>query len=269
LDWRYYVTSLVAVFLALTAGIVIGSALIGEKAVIKQQSTMLSRLEGDLSSLKETNFRLRQALDAAQEELAAARASLKYSLPVLARNTLQGRRVAIVASEGSPTDRVEELLGRSAAQVVSVTEIAWSRFPWEGAIGLLGLREGSHAEIARRLGVSLGEALAGAGEAPNDLIEPGIREGWLRRKGEYGSKEAALLILLSGKQEGAPALTALSSLAAYWRENCGPVVAAAPDEAMLKPFQQLRAATVEDAEAPWSQAALVAALAAPEDMAPR
>lgn len=113
IDFRYHVVSIVAVFLALTVGLVIGSSYLSKVAY--------DTLTGQLSSLRGEN----QALHNTQTELQAQirdRDALITALgPQSVRDRLDGQSVAVVVLPGadrSVADATADLLVKAGATVV-------------------------------------------------------------------------------------------------------------------------------------------------------
>ncbi|MEW6661494.1 MAG: copper transporter [Bacillota bacterium] len=123
-DVRYHISSLMAVFLALGIGILIGSTLIGDDLLINEQRQMIDRLEQDFVSL-------RKQARIAQEELAVTRQMVglyeqfaQEVFPILAQGRLEGRNLAIIKT-GKCGD-LEPLLANlkwTGARIESVTTI--------------------------------------------------------------------------------------------------------------------------------------------------
>src|SRR4051794_29283964 len=90
-DLRYHVASLAAVFLALLIGILVGvgisgSVSKGEKSLEKQRIAQLeSDLAGTSTTIKALNKRQKAALDFVNE-----------AYPLVMRNRLKGKRIAVV-----------------------------------------------------------------------------------------------------------------------------------------------------------------------------
>lgn len=122
IDIRYHVATLVAVFLALGIGILIGSTLVGDDVLVEQQKKIIDQLEKQFAVLQareevltaENNFLSK--LNTYYEDY-----SQNVSFPVV-RNRLTGRTLAIVITGG------EEIPGElmnwfslSGARVLSST----------------------------------------------------------------------------------------------------------------------------------------------------
>lgn len=123
IDFRYHLASLIAVFLALGIGILIGGAVLGNAALQKE----LNQIEENLAKLR-TDQRVLEA------EIAKREAELKIlnqfgatSLPVLVRNKLLGKRIALIRTNPSVDARLARDLTRvfqiAGAKVTSTSTI--------------------------------------------------------------------------------------------------------------------------------------------------
>jgi hypothetical protein len=117
-DFRYHALSLVAVFLALGIGIVLGSSL-GDQLVSEANRDVRSSLRDDVIEARESARDAAQAVENRNEFIAA-------SFDRLAGHALRGKRVAIVASGGLPEDieaAVRETVADADGTVDSVSRI--------------------------------------------------------------------------------------------------------------------------------------------------
>jgi hypothetical protein len=117
LDFRYHVTSLAAVFFALILGIVIGVGISGRGFVDKSErrklESRIERLQTRVDELSTTNDSLREAQQ-------AGRAFMSDAYPVLMRDRLAGKRIAIVVVGplgGSTGADVDQTLGDAGATI--------------------------------------------------------------------------------------------------------------------------------------------------------
>ncbi|MFC5370204.1 copper transporter [Arcanobacterium bovis] len=117
-DFRYHLVSLVAVFLALSVGIILGAGPL--------QNSIGEALSGEVSSLRDTNMSLKadnEALKAMKEHQEVA---LLDASPLIIGGTLSGSNVAVVVLPGTPKETVDsavELIGESGAKVSGVVAI--------------------------------------------------------------------------------------------------------------------------------------------------
>src|SRR5919204_3294523 len=94
-DFRYHALSLVAVFLALAIGILLG-ATIGNSLVSDAD-------KGIRSSLHQDVINARNAANQAQSQLSQRDKIISASLPMLVQGELSGQRIAIIATGSLPS----------------------------------------------------------------------------------------------------------------------------------------------------------------------
>jgi hypothetical protein len=112
---RYHAASLIAVFLALAIGILIGAEFGGD-ALTNTRRDLEHSLVGNLQDA-------RSRADELSAELNRSDEFGERVYPVLTRDRLSGRRLAIVALGGLPSDltaKVEDALGPTGARLVGV-----------------------------------------------------------------------------------------------------------------------------------------------------
>jgi hypothetical protein len=112
---RYHAASLIAVFLALAVGILIGAEFGGD-ALTNTRRDLERSLVGNLQDARSRADELSGQLNRSDE-------FGERVYPVLTRERLEGRRVAIVALGGLPSDvtaDVEDALGPTGAKLVGV-----------------------------------------------------------------------------------------------------------------------------------------------------
>src|SRR5919206_4763623 len=117
-DFRYHALSLVAVFLALGIGIVLGSSL-GDQLVSEANRDVRSSLRDDVIEARESARAAAQAVENRDDFISA-------SFDRLAGDALRGRRVAIVASGGLPEEveaAVRETVTDAGGTIDSVSRI--------------------------------------------------------------------------------------------------------------------------------------------------
>jgi hypothetical protein len=112
---RYHATSLIAVFIALAVGILIGAEFGGD-ALTNTRKDLERSLTGNLQDARSSADQLGAELDRSNEF-----ADRVY--PVLVRNRLAGKRIGIVALGGLPselTSDIEDALGTTGGRLVGV-----------------------------------------------------------------------------------------------------------------------------------------------------
>jgi len=90
---RAYVASLIAVFMALAIGILLGTVIQEKSPLIDQIDAQIKSLQGEFASVREENRSL-------EDELEGARQVGESILPVLTRGKLLGKRIVVVKTGG-------------------------------------------------------------------------------------------------------------------------------------------------------------------------
>jgi Copper transport outer membrane protein, MctB len=167
-DLRYHVASLAAVFLALVIGILVGvgisgSVSKGEKSLEKQR---IAQLQGQLSGTSAT-------IDGLKKRQAAALAFMKTAYPVVMRNRLKGKRIAVVfvGPKDTTTNSLidETLFDAGAAQPARVRALHVPVDPTaldQTLVGRPALAQYSGSGQLGALGRALAEELVVGGDTP-------------------------------------------------------------------------------------------------------
>jgi len=185
---RYHATSLIAVFIALAVGILVG-AQFGGDALNNTRRDLEHSLVGNLQDA-------RSQVEELQADLNRSDEFSERVYPVLTRNRLRGRRYAIVALGGLPspvTDEVEEALAPTGGRLVGVGVV---REP----VDVNGLAEDlartrfsalrSNSDQLSELGTGLGRQLAIGGSLPE------VVRGHLfsRASGDFGGLDGVIVV---------------------------------------------------------------------------
>jgi hypothetical protein len=185
---RYHATSLIAVFLSLAIGILIGAEFGGD-ALTNTRRNLEHSLVGNLQDA-------RSKADELGGELGRSNEFAERVYPVLTRDRLEGKRVAIVAFGGLPSEdssAVEEALGPTGAKLVGVGVV---REPVDFS-GLAGdLSQTRFADLQTNpdslaaLGKGLGRQLVIGGTLP------GVVRGNLfsRASGSFGALDDVIVV---------------------------------------------------------------------------
>lgn len=185
---RYHATSLIAVFLALAIGILIG-AQFGGDALTETRKNLEQSLVGNLQDA-------RSHADDLSSELGHADEFDEKVYPVLTRDRLQGKRIAVVAMGGVPgeiTSAIEEALGPTGAKLVGVGVV---REPVDTQSLAEQLSKTRFAEVQTNpeelteLGVGVGRQIVIGGTLPE------VVRGQLfsHASGEFGPLDAVIVV---------------------------------------------------------------------------
>jgi Copper transport outer membrane protein, MctB len=285
IDFRYHLVSIIAIFLALAVGIVLGTTTLNGTALHNIQS-QVKRLSSDKTAQ-------RQQIDALHAQVKDAESFIGATEPTLTANALNGQRVAVITAPETPGNiRTSLLTSLQHAGAVVTNDIrlssAFTDPKQSAALDDLATRLVVPGSLpAKATGASLAAAeLAqvlvtkpGAKPAGQDAISTtlaGFQQGsFLTVAGTPGGPASLAVVLVppaprtptdGTKQAG----QLMSDLAASFGSRAaatlvaGPAAAAAPG-GMLSIVRQDRAATrvassVDTLEAPAGRVAAVLAL---------
>jgi copper transport outer membrane protein MctB len=255
LDFRYHALSIVAVFLALGIGIVLGATL-GDSVVSQANKDVRSSLRGDLVAA-------RASVRTAAGQLADRDRFATDAFAYIAGGKLRGRRVAIVSSGPLPQD--VESSARNAVKDAGGTVDSRSQFdarPDRAALGQkLGHRFqalGTDRSLIRRLGRRVGKALVTGGRLPRRL-ENGFPDSFT---GDYRGAEAVVYYRTNDDRDN-DSKTFESALIEGMRSSGAPVVGVErteTDPSQIPAYVSAGLSTVDDIEIPPGRIALVLTL---------
>jgi hypothetical protein len=185
---RYHATSLIAVFLALAVGILIGAEFGGD-ALTETRKNLENSLVGNLQDA-------RGRVEDLNGELGHAEEFDEKVYPVLTRDRLQGKRIALVAFGSLPgeiTSAVEEALGPTGAKLVGVGVV---REPVDTAGLAEELANTRFSELAtepeqmNELGTGVGRQIVIGGTLP-EVVRGGL---FTHASGEFGALDGVIVV---------------------------------------------------------------------------
>lgn len=185
---RYHATSLIAVFIALAVGILIGAEFGGD-ALTNTRKDLERSLTGNLQDARARAEELNAALGRSNEF-----ADRVY--PVLVRNRLAGKRIGIVALGGLPgevTSDIEDALGPTGGRLVGVGVV---REPVDLSSLAGDLSKTRFADIRRNpdtltaFGAGLGRQLVRGGT----LLERVRSHVFSRASGNFGALDGVIVV---------------------------------------------------------------------------
>jgi hypothetical protein len=262
---RYHAMSLIAVFLALAVGILIGAEF-GGGALTETRKNLEQSLVGNLQDA-------RSHADDLSGELGRANEFDEKVYPVLTRDRLLGKRIAVVAMGGLPseiTSAVEEALGPTGATLVGVGVV---REPVDLNGLAAELAETRFEEIRTEsdqlteLGVGVGRQIVIGGTLP-ELVRGNL---FSRASGEFGALDA--VIVVRSQPEGMGPVqrstanqleTALLGGITATRVPAVGVESTSTEPSSISFFQSNGLSTVDDIENTAGQLALVLAIGGAE-----
>jgi hypothetical protein len=255
LDFRYHALSLVAVFLALGIGIVLGATL-GDSVVSQANKDVRSSLRGDLL---DALSRARKATD----QLTQRDRFDTAAFPYLAGGKLHGRRVAIVSSGALPQE-VENSERNAVKDAGGAIDSVSQLDARPDSVGLASGLGGRFKALAadptqlRQLGRRVGRALAVGGKPPRRL-QTRFPDSF---KGDFRGADAVIYYRTNDDRD-TPAKTFESALIAGLRSTGVPVVGAErseTDPSQIPYYVNAGLSSVDDIDIPPGRIALVLTL---------
>lgn len=124
IDLKYHITSIVAIFLALGLGVLIGSSIVGDNLLVDQQKKMIDRLEEQFYVLRDQETKLEADNENKSNIISNYENYSQTVLPLLVEGRLQGYKAAIVVTGDSevPVGMVNAL-SSAGVEVVSKTVV--------------------------------------------------------------------------------------------------------------------------------------------------
>lgn len=128
IDFRYHLISIIAVFLALGLGVLMGSVVLDDQFV--------KHLENRVEAFDARNDELQEQIDALEAQVDASQAFAVQSAPWLVQDRLQGRNVVVIQLEGIDGETVSELRSmiESAGGAVPTTITLTEKFGLDGQV---------------------------------------------------------------------------------------------------------------------------------------
>jgi len=202
IDFRYHLVSIVAVFLALAVGIVLGST--------ELRGAALSALDRTSSALSQKLNAANNENSALQQEVSGDRAFAQAAEPVLLAHLLDGKRVVVITTPGTPAGVVGGIttaLGEAGATVSGQVALS-AKFADTSASNLslldqltqrvvpsgLTLANGTPQQQAAQV---LASALVSGGSSSGNSSGSGSGSGGSSGSGQAGSSQSAQTILSS------------------------------------------------------------------------
>jgi hypothetical protein len=258
---RYHTTSLIAVFIALAIGILIGAEFGGD-ALNSTRKDLEHSLVGNLQDA-------RSRADELNGELSRSNEFAERVYPVLTRDRLEGRRIGLIALGDLPgeiTDHVKEALAPTGAKLVGVGVV---REP----VDINGLAEDlaktrfadlrTNSDALSELGTGLGRQLVVGGT----LLEVVHGDLFSRASGGFGALDGVIVVRDQPEEMGpvqdakADQLEeALMSGVTATRVPAVGVETSSAESSSISFFQSNDLASVDDVDLTAGQVALVFAL---------
>lgn len=264
INLRYHIASLVAVFLALGIGIVIGGAMLGNNTIVEKQKQLTDRLEAQLSALRQKNDVLAARASTLEMDKNIYQQFAQQAMPVLIGGRLNGRQVAIIETNSYGfAEGLLQGLQTAGARVVSVTTVlnGLEVRDKKSALAALGWRD-SQENLTTRLAWEMATYIAtGRGEKTIKYLQ---EQDLLRTSGKYGQYITDVIIVGGSMDEKLNKVATLDiPLIEFFQQQKIAVYGVEESVAAIsymREYQKKRISTVDNIDTVPGQVALIMAM---------
>ncbi|MDA8235213.1 MAG: copper transporter [Clostridia bacterium] len=268
IDMKYHIASLVAVFLALAMGILIGTTFLGNDAIIRQLEIRADSLAKDLGALGQENKELKVKAAGIEKSTRDYQEFGRSVLPQLVYNRLVGKQVALVetGNYGFNQDVIKSLQ-LAGGKIQSTTTILdgfdlSDQARKQQVINYLNLKESKTEDVMAALarlvaqGVVVGDNLA----TLNYLEQQKI----IKKSGEYGVPINTIIIIGGSKDDSSAMVQVVDiPMIKYFLDKGMGVYGVEHRDvprSYTKEYQQFKVTTVDNIETVPGQVALIWAM---------
>lgn len=270
IDIKYHIASLVAVFLALGIGILVGNnfSAVGNEIFVKQQQQMIDSLEKNFEQIREENKKAQQQISEFQSSVSVHKQFEKQVMPALIAGKLQGQNLAIIETNnyGLHDDWINTLR-TAGAKVTTITtvlegfDLSDEKVRQQIATKLL-LPDNGEANITKAIAQEIGAAVTTGKNIENIQFLEDL--GFLKKVGEYGEPVNAVIVVGGSQDERMVRVQTLDiPLMNYFLAQNIPVYGvehADVEVSYMKDYQKLKVTTIDNVDMVPGQYALISAI---------
>lgn len=270
IDMKYHIASLIAVFLALGIGILVGSAVLGDNVndvIMAQQKQMVDDLTRNFEKIRKDNLLAQDEIANYQAYLNVSKEFEKQILPLLVADKLQGKQVAIIETSnyGIHEDWINTLkmAGANITSVTTVLEgVNLNEETRKELATKLMLSENTENTITREIARELSVGVISAQNIEN--IHFFEQMGLIKTSGEYGVPiQAAIFVGGSQVDPGDRQMNLDIPMMNYFLEKKISVYGVETSDvtySYMKNYQKLKISTVDNIDMIPGQVSLVMAV---------
>lgn len=200
-DLKYHIVSLIAVFLSLSFGIIVGSTLLPNTLLLEKQNVLVTKLEKEFQKIKEENQKIKFKIQIAQK-------FEKQVFPVLIKEKIKGMKIDILEildeEEVHLADTFIDSLEFAGAKIKSVTFIKKDfgmkkKGKRERICKHLGLSTDKKERIFLNLSLRMAKEISEGGTTP--LLDYLKEENAIYTSGDYKNPSECLIIVAKERDE--------------------------------------------------------------------
>jgi len=200
IDFRYHITSIAGIFIALAVGIIIGSGLVGGPSVKKQNSFIRQQIHDIQTRFNTLTIEIRRKDDTIrdlQTELDRSERLARAMIPSTLRGRLAGRNVAIIQTGDykEATAAVQSMLKNAGANVTSVTRVVLPKRLESQAFDQPTGQDDAYSQLPAVLAAVVAEA------RNTDTLQALVDSGLLVLTGDYKRWNRLVVIVGGARRE--------------------------------------------------------------------
>ncbi len=165
IDIKYHIASLVAVFLALGIGILVGTSIIGNDGMAERQQQIITVLEQDFAHLRKDNAKKNEEIKVLSEEIQQSESFEEELLPALVPGRLVGRSIVVVETGNNfMTKEIKDLIKSAGGDIRSRVAISpkiadVNELNQEQILAVLGQELGENESLSQVISRKIGNAI--------------------------------------------------------------------------------------------------------------
>ncbi|MFZ5644080.1 MAG: copper transporter [Bacillota bacterium] len=263
LNLKYHIASLVAVFLAMGLGILIGSALPGDDVLAVHQQQLAGKLEAKMYTLSQKNNSLQSKVNLLETENNIKSQFENQVLPALVFQKLKGRSISIIATSGNDmTEGLLKTLTLAGAEVKSINLLNFSAVRDEDELlKILNWPSEDKTKIIEKLSHEVSKSIV---EGHTENIKKLEDENIVKVNGYYGVYLSDVILLGGSHEKGNQKARKIdSSIAKYFKErgiNVYGIEESGVFYSYMNEYQKMGLTTVDNIDTIAGQVALVYAI---------
>jgi hypothetical protein len=169
INFRFHLVSLIAVFLALGLGILVGSSVVDQ--------VIVDRLEREISSVRSESNDLEAENDQLRDHIAELEESLEAAAPYAVQDRLESVPIALVAEQGVDAGALEAMITTLREAGAEVPGVVWLDESWrlddEDQVAALGEAIGTEGNAATTRTAALEQVAARVANASRSGTDDG------------------------------------------------------------------------------------------------
>lgn len=204
IDIKYHIASLVAVFLALGIGILVGTSIIGNDGMADRQQQIITVLEQDFAHLRKDNAKQNEEIKVLTEEIKQGESFEKEILPALVAGRLVGKNIVVVETGNNFMTKGMKGLIKSAggdihSQVAISPKLAnLNESNQEQILAVLGQELGENESLSQVISSKIGDAIVTMENA--DLLKLLKDLDLIKVEGDF-SKPVEMVVVIGGSEK--------------------------------------------------------------------